>query len=240
MDEFDQDLLSQRQTNFSGFLDSDSDDDAASFMSPAPSSGFGSSGSAASSNAKYKKCMHKSGSGYFCKECWKEHNAERRSRGLPDEAYRGFCEHGINYRTLNPCREPQCQKKPRPYGAQQSPLPVVASTASAGPELNPRNPRGLSFSEFESVDPKYGQINYNFGAQSPLAPVLPGETYAGLLHAPAPDHDEDDMLMGGRSKSYRKSARKLKKKTKMSSRKARKSSRKARKSSRKARKSSRR
>ena len=215
---------------------------AASFMSPAASSGFGSSGSAASYNAKYKPCTHTKGSSVFsCKKCWEEHNAERRSRGLPNEAYRAFCEHGINYRTKHPCREPQCQKNPRPYGAeqeaaQQSPLPpVVASAASAG--LNP-NPRGLSFSGFESVDPKYGRINYNFGTQSPLAPVLPGETYAGLLHPPAPDHD-DDVLMGGGSKSYRKSARKLKKKAKMSSRKAKRSSRKAKRSSRKAKRSSR-
>ena len=262
-DEYEQDLLGKPQTNFRGFFDSDSDDasasfmtpaspsgfgssgSAASFMSPAASSGFGSSGSAASSgfgssgsaasyNAKYKPCTHTKGSSVFsCKKCWEEHNAERRSRGLPNEAYRAFCEHGINYRTLNPCREPQCQKKPRPYKKTQSPF--VASTASAG--LNP-NPRGLSFSGFESVDPKYGRINYNFGTQSPLAPVLPGETYAGLLHPPAPDHDEDDVLMGGGSKSYRKSARKLKKKAKMSSRKAR-SSRKAKRSSRKAKRSSR-
>ena len=99
--------------------------------------------------------------------------------------------------------------------------------------------RNEPFSGFESVDPKYGQINYNFGTQSPLAPVLPGETFEGLLHAPAPDHDEDDMLMGGGSKSYRKSARKLKKKAKRSSKKAKRSSRKAKRSSRKAKRSSR-
>ena len=155
-DEYEQDLLGKPQTNFRGFLDSDSDDASASFMTPAsPSSGFGSSGSAASfmspaasfmspaasfmspaassgfgSNAKYKPCTHTKGSSVFsCKKCWEEHNAERRSRGLPNEAYRAFCEHGINYRTLNPCREPQCQKKPRPYKKTQSPF--VASTASA-------------------------------------------------------------------------------------------------------------
>jgi hypothetical protein len=221
MDELDQDLLGK------------------------PSSIFGSSGSAASLNVKYKKCTHSKGSGYFCKECWKEHNALRRSRGLPDEAYRGFCEHGINYRTQNSCREPQCQTKPRPsYGAeqeaaQQSPLPVVASTASADFELNPHNPRGLSFSDFESVNPMESVIN-RFGDQSPLAPVLPGENYEGLLRPPLPDRDDHDK-MGGRSKSYRKSARKPSKKTrKSSSRKVKMSSRKARKSSRKAKRLSRR
>jgi hypothetical protein len=237
----------------SGFGSSSS---ATSFVSPAASSGFGSSGSAASfmsPKPKYKPCTHMKAlsSVYTCKQCWDEHNAERRSRGLPNEAYKGRCEHGVNYNTTNACKEPQCQKTPRPYGAEQkaaeqkaaeqevarqSPLPPVASAASAGP--NP-NPRGLSFSGFESVDPKYGRVNYNFGTQSPLAPVLPGETFEGLLHAPAEDHDEDDVLMGGGSKSYRKSARKLKQKAKRSSRKAKRSSRKAKRSSRKSKRSSR-
>ena len=198
---------------------------------------------------RYKPCTHMKAlsSVHTCKQCWDEHNAERRSRGLPNEAYKGRCEHGVNYNTTNACKEPQCQRTPRPYSveqkaaeqeaARQSPLPpVVTSAASAG--LNP-NPRGLSFSDFESVDPKRGLINYNFGHQSPFAPVLPGETYAGLLHAPAEDHDEDNELMGGGSKSYRKSARKLKKKAKRSSRKAKRSSRKAKRSSRKAKISSR-
>ena len=175
---------------------------SASFMSPAAStasSGFGSSGSAASfmsPKPKYKPCTHMkaSSSVHTCKQCWNEYNTERRLIGLPNEAYRGRCEHGINYNTPNACKELQCQKKPRPYGAKQeaarqSPLPpVVASAASAG--LNP-HPRGLSLSEFKHLDPKHGLINYKFETPSPLAPVLPGETSAGLLHAPHPDHEGD-------------------------------------------------
>jgi hypothetical protein len=261
-------LLRGPQEGVGGFLINDSDDDydstgsdmmspaprsgssgsAASFMSPAPRSG--SSGSAASfmspapsfmspapSNSKYKKCTHLEGSSaYTCKKCWDEYNFERRERGLPNAEYRGRCKHGVNYSTTGAC----CQRTPRPYAkreaAQQSPLPpVVTSAASAG--LNP-NPR-LSFSEFQSVDPKQNLINYDFGNPSPLAPILPGETFEGLLHHPAEDHDDEKDDMYGGSKSYRKSARKLIKKAKRSSRKAKRSSRKAKRSSRKAKRSSR-
>jgi hypothetical protein len=253
-------LLRGPQKGVGGFLINDSDDDdydstGSDMMSPAPRSG--SSGSAASfmspapsfmspapsfmspapSNSKYKKCTHLEGSSaYTCKKCWDEYNFERRERGLPNAEYRGRCKHGVNYSTTGAC----CQRTPRPYAkreaVQQSPLPpVVTSAASAG--LNP-NPR-LFFSEFQSVDPKQNLINYDFGNPSPLAPILPGETFEGLLHHPAEDHDDEEDDMYGGSKSYRKSARKLIKKAKRSSRKAKRSSRKAKRSSRKAKRSSR-
>ena len=64
-DEYEQDLLGKPQLNLRGFLDSDYDDASDSFMTPAsPSSGFGSSGSAASfmspalSKPRYKQCTH--------------------------------------------------------------------------------------------------------------------------------------------------------------------------------------
>ena len=62
--------------------------------------------------------------------------------------------------------------------------------------------------------------------QSPFASVFPHESGAQVFAAADPT--DNDLSMGGGSKSYRKSSRKLKKKAKRSSRKSKRSSRRRR------------
>ena len=175
--QYEQDLVNRTQLGFTGFIDPETmtDDDLARWYDqnfPSESSGSAAhSESSGSATRPSKKCQHgRCCGGFFCRDCFDDHNATNRLFGKPDQAWKGYCQHGILYNTTKSCQEPQCQKKPRPYKKTQSPF--VASTASA--------------------------------------------------------HEGN---MGGGSKSYRKSSRKLKKKAKRSSRKAKRSSRKAKRSS---------
>lgn len=169
-EEYEQDLVNRTQLGFTGFIDPETMTDADLerwYDQKFPSE---SSGSAA---RRSKKCQHdRCCGGFFCRDCFDDHNARNRLSGKPDQAWKGYCQHGVLYNTTNSCQEPQCRKTPRPYKKQSQ---VVA--------------------------------------------------FAGN--------------MGGGSKSYRKSDKKLKKKAKRSSKKAKRSSRKAKRSSRKATRSSR-
>ena len=126
-EEYAQDLLNKTELDLTGFINPDTMNDADLarwYDQNVPSE---SSGSAARPS---KKCQHgRCCGGFFCRDCFDDHNAKSRSSSEPDQAWKGYCQHGILYNTTKSCQEPQCQKKPRPYKKTQSPF--VASTASA-------------------------------------------------------------------------------------------------------------
>lgn len=193
----DDDLLGEER-DLSGFLVPGSASSAGfgspGFSSPG-SAGFGSPGSASSQ----KRCPHNLRKD-TCKQCWKEYNDDRISKGLAPEARGIFCKHGINKFTKK-CAE--CNA----YSGQdtmqfQQPTGVIPDSARMFEPPIPKS-AGLSFSPLEAS--QINPVNRN-------------------LFGPRAFNDSDEGEMGGgRRKSSKKSKRKSSKKSK------RKSSKKAKK-----------
>ena len=126
-EEYEKDLVNTTQLGITGFIDPKTMTDADLerwYDQNVPSE---SSGSAA---RRSKKCQHgRCCGGFFCRDCFDDHNATNRLSGKPDEAWKGYCQHGVLYNTTNSCQEPQCRKTPRPYKKQSQ---VVASAGNMG------------------------------------------------------------------------------------------------------------
>lgn len=210
------------QADLTGFLVPDSSDDEGAYASP----GFMSPGSAAaqpsfmspgsasaqpsfmspgSASSQKNRCPHNLRKD-TCKQCWKEYNDDRISKGLAPEARGIFCKHGINKFTKK-CAECNASSGEDTMQFQQ-PTGVIDDSARTFYPPIP-NSAGLSFSPLEvsQVTP----VNKNlFGTRAYYS------------------NDEGEMS-GGRRK-YRKSSKKSKRKSSKKSK--RKSSRKAKKSAR--------
>ena len=206
------------QADLTGFLVPDSSDDEGAyappgFMSPsyaAAQPSFSSPGSAAqpsfsspgSASSQKNRCPHNLRKD-TCKQCWKEYNDDRISKGLAPEARGIFCKHGINKFTKK-CAECNAYSGEDTMQFQQ-PTGVIHDSARTFYPPIP-NSAGLSFSPLEvsQVNP----VNKNlFGTRA--------------------YYSSDEGEMGGRRrKSSKKSKRKSSKKSKQkSSRKAKKSTR---------------
>lgn len=201
----DDDLLGEER-DLSGFLVPGS----AGYAASTP--GFSSSGSAQPSfsspgsvSSQKNRCPHNLRKD-TCKQCWKEYNDDRISKGLAPEARGIFCKHGINKFTKK-CAE--CNA----YSGQdtiqfQQPTGVIPDSARMFEPPIPKS-AGLSFSPLEAS--QINPVNRN-------------------LFGPRVFYSSDKGEMGGgrrksskkpKRKSYKKSKRKSSKKSK------RKSSRKA-------------
>jgi len=191
----DDDLLGEER-DLSGFLVPGSASSTPGFSSPG-SAGFGSPGF--SSPSQKNRCPHNLRKD-TCKQCWKEYNDDRISKGLAPEARGIFCKHGINKFTKK-CAE--CNA----YSGQdtmqfQQPTGVIPDSARMFEPPIPKS-AGLSFSPLEAS--QINPVNRN-------------------LFGPRVFYSSDEGEMGGgRRKSSKKSKRKSSKKSK------RKSSKKAKK-----------
>ena len=192
----DDDLLGEER-DLSGFLVPGSASSTPGFSSPGSvaSPGFSSPGFAAaspgfSSPSQKNRCPHNLRKD-TCKQCWKEYNDDRISKGLAPEARGIFCKHGINKFTKK-CAE--CNA----YSGQdtmqfQQPTGVIPDSARMFEPPIPKS-AGLSFSPLEAS--QVNPVNRN-------------------LFGPSVFNDSDEGEMGGgRRKSSKKSKRKSSKKSK--------------------------
>ena len=208
----DDDLLSGPQFGLSGFLDPETASASAppGFSSPgsASAAGFG-------SPSRKNICPHGRRRD-TCKECWKQYNDDRISKGLEPEAFGIFCKHGINKFMKNSCTDPECikqRRKPVAYSGQESEPRVTMQF------LQPTGVIPSSARMFEPPIPKSAGLSFSRLEASEVTPVT-----RNLFETRVFDSSDDEMREGGgRRKSSKKSKRKSSKKSK------RKSSRKARK-----------
>jgi hypothetical protein len=199
----DDDLLSGPQLGLSGFLDPET-----AYASAPP--GFSSPGSASAASfgspSRKNICPHGRRKD-TCKECWKQYNDDRISKGLEPEAFGIFCKHGINKFMKNSCTNPECIK-------QRGKL-----IAYAGQESEPRvtmqflQPTGVipdSARMFEPPIPKSAGLSFSPLEASQVNPVT-----RNLFETRVFDSSDDEMREGGgRRKSSKKSKRKSSKKSK--------------------------
>ena len=185
----DDDLLGEER-DLSGFLVPGSPGYAAASPGSASSAGFGSPGSVSSQKNRCPHNLRKD----TCKQCWKEYNDDRISKGLAPEARGIFCKHGINKFTKK-CTE--CNA----YSGQdtmqfQQPTGVIPDSARMFEPPIPKS-AGLSFSPLEAS--QINPVNRN-------------------LFGPRVFYSSDEGEMGGgRRKSSKKSKRKSSKKSKRKS-----------------------
>lgn len=217
----DDDLLSGPQLGLSGFLDPETASASASapsgFSSPgsASAASFGSPGSASS---RKNICPHGRRRD-TCKECWKQYNDDRISKGLEPEAFGIFCKHGINKFMKNSCTDPECikqRRKPVAYSGQESEPRVTMQF------LQPTGVIPSSARTFEPPIPKSAGLSFSRLEASEVTPVT-----RNLFETRVFDSSDDEMRERGGRRKYRKSSKKSKRKSSKKSK--RKSSRKARK-----------
>jgi hypothetical protein len=183
----DDDLLGEER-DLSGFLVPGSASSTPGFSSPGSAQpSFSSPGSASSQKNRCPHNLRKD----TCKQCWKEYNDDRISKGLAPEARGIFCKHGINKFTKK-CAE--CNA----YSGQdtmqfQQPTGVIPDSARMFEPPIPKS-AGLSFSPLEAS--QINPVNRN-------------------LFGPKAFYSSDEGEMGGgRRKSSKKSKRKSSKKSK--------------------------